>query len=181
MAEGSGDNVELEALSDYAMQYGTQKAQLGIVGNIAYQFTPNHRLSVENFYTHTGRDEGRIFEGYNLDNNRVYRNYRLQFIEEGLISNAVGGEHFFQGLSNSRLDWRVNSARAKRDEPGLRESLYEYTPPAAGAADTAVRARRRIAGRVPDVQQSERQDAGRERQLEHSSARRAGRRSSSSA
>jgi hypothetical protein len=133
VAQGTGSNVELEALSDYAMQYGTQKAQLGIVGNVAYQFTTNHRLAVENFYIHSGRDEGRIFEGYNLDNNRVYRNYRTQFIEEQLVSNALGGEHFFQGLSNSRLDWRVNSARANRDEPGLREALYEYVPPAAGA------------------------------------------------
>jgi hypothetical protein len=133
VAEGTGSNVELEALSNYAMQFGTQKAQLGALGNVAYQFTTNHRLSVENFYTHSGRDEGRVFEGYNLDNNRVYRNFRLQFIEEELNANAVGGEHFFQGLSNSRLDWRVSSARASRDEPGLRESLYEYTPPAPGA------------------------------------------------
>jgi hypothetical protein len=133
VAEGSGENVVLESLSDYAMQYGTQKAQLGVVGNVAYQFTPNHRLSIENFYTHSGRDEGRVFEGYNLDNNRQYRNYRLQFTEEQLFSNAVGGEHFFQGLSSSRLEWRVNSARAARDEPRLREALYEYVPPAAGA------------------------------------------------
>ena len=41
------------------------------------------------------------------------------------MSNAVGGEHFFQSLSNSRLDWRVNYARATRDEPDLRETLYE--------------------------------------------------------
>ncbi|MGH9203760.1 MAG: TonB-dependent receptor domain-containing protein, partial [Vicinamibacterales bacterium] len=51
--------------------------------------------------------------------------YRLQFIEEGLISNAVSGEHFFPNLSSSRLDWRVNYARAKRDEPDLREVLYQ--------------------------------------------------------
>ena len=67
---------------------GTQKAQLGIVGNVAYQFTPNHRLAFENFYSHSGRDEGRFFEGPNIENARYYRNYRLQFIEEGLISNA---------------------------------------------------------------------------------------------
>ena len=45
------------------MQTGTQKAQLGVVGNVSYQFTPNHRISLENFYTHSGRDEGRSFEG----------------------------------------------------------------------------------------------------------------------
>jgi hypothetical protein len=107
------------------MQTGTQRAQLGIVGNLSYQFTPNQRISLENFYTHSGRDEGRFFQGNNLDNAREYQNNRLQFIEEGLMSNAIGGEHFFQRVSNSRLDWRVNVARATRDEPDLRETLYE--------------------------------------------------------
>jgi hypothetical protein len=120
----AGDG-ELEDTSDYHIQSGTQKAQLGIVGNLSYQFRPTHRLSVENFYTHSGRDEGRFFQGENRDNAREYRNFRLQFIEEELLSNAVGGEHFFQNLSNSRLDWRVNYGQAKRDEPDLRETLYE--------------------------------------------------------
>jgi TonB-dependent receptor len=119
---GEGD---LEATSDYHMQTGTQKAQVGIVGNLSYQFVPSQRISVENFYTHSGRDEGRFFSGDNLDNAREYQNYRLQFIEEGLMANAIGGEHFFQNLSNSRIDWRVNYARATRDEPDLREALYE--------------------------------------------------------
>ena len=119
------DAGELEAASDYAMQTGTQRAQLGMVGNLSYQFTPSQRLSFENFYTHSGRDEGRFFQGINLDHAREYRNSRLQFIEEGLFANAVSGEHFFQGLSSSRVDWRANFARATRDEPDLRETLYE--------------------------------------------------------
>ena len=130
------EDDELEAISDYAMQYGTQKAQLGIVGNVSYQFTTNHRFTVENFYSHSGRDEGRTFEGPNTENNFYFRNDRLQFIEEGLFSNAVGGEHFFQNLSNSRLDWRVNSARANRDEPDLRETLYQGSLTATPAART---------------------------------------------
>lgn len=122
----------LEPVSDYGIETGAQRAQLGIVANIAWQFTSNHRLSAENFYTHSGRDEGRVFEGENRENARYYRNYRLQFIEEGLFSNGVSGEHFFQDWSNSRIDWRVNAARASRDEPDLREVLYESTasPPA---------------------------------------------------
>ena len=121
IAEGD----ELEAVSDYDMQFGTQRAQLGVVANLAYQFTPNHRLSVDNFYTHSGRDEGRYFEGPNTENNFYYRNHRLQFIEEGLMSNALTGEHFFQGWKNSRIDWRASYARANRDEPDLRETLYQ--------------------------------------------------------
>ena len=119
------EGTQLEAVSDYEMQYGTQKAQLGILGNVAYPFTSNHRGGVENFYTHSGRDEGRFFEGPNTENNFYYRNSRLQFIEEGLLSNAASGEHFFQGMRNSRIDWRASFARASRDEPDLREVLYQ--------------------------------------------------------
>jgi len=127
---------ELEALSDYHMQTGTQKAQLGVVANLAYAFTTNQRITFENFYTHSGRDEGRFFQGINIDNAREYKNYRLQFIEEGLISNAVGGEHFLQNLGNSRIDWRVNYARATRDEPDLRETLYERLSNLAGTSES---------------------------------------------
>ena len=119
------DDTDLEAVSDYRMQTGTQRAQIGIVGNVAYQFTPSQRVSLENFYTHSGRDEGRTFQGPNLDNAFEYKDYRVQFIEEGMMSNMVTGEHFFQGLANSRFDWRATTARATRDEPDLREVLYE--------------------------------------------------------
>jgi TonB-dependent receptor len=127
---------ELENTTDYEIQTGTQKAQLGIVGNLSYQFRPSQRVTVENFFTHSGRDEGRFFQGTNLDNAREYRNYRLQFIEEQLMSNAIGGEHFFQNLSNSRFDWRVNYARATRDEPDMRETLYERALNLAGTPET---------------------------------------------
>lgn len=120
-----GEGADLEAVSDYDIQYGTQRAQLGIVGNIAYELTSNHRLALQNFYSHSGRDEGRFFEGPNTENNFYYRNNRLQFIEEGLLSTAVSGEHFVQTLSNSRFDWRLNYAQADRDEPDLRETLYQ--------------------------------------------------------
>ncbi len=68
-----GDARQLEAASDYHMQIGTQRAQLGMVGNLSYQFSPSQRLSVDNFYTHSGRDEGRFFQGINLDNAREYQ------------------------------------------------------------------------------------------------------------
>jgi outer membrane receptor protein involved in Fe transport len=121
-----GDSAaDLEAVSNYRIQTGVQKAQLGAVGNLAYQFTPNNRLAWENFYSHSGRDEGRSFEGPNTENIFYYYNNRLQFIEEGLISTALAGDHFVRGAGNSRIDWRVNFAKANRDEPDLRETLYQ--------------------------------------------------------
>ena len=127
---------QLENTSPYHIQTGVQKAQLGIVANLAYQFNTNNRLSFENFYTHSGRDEGRFFQGINLDNAREYKNYRLQFIEEGLMANAIGGEHFLEDLGHSRIDWRFNYARATRDEPDLRETLYERLSTLVGTSET---------------------------------------------
>ena len=121
-----GDSAtELEAVSNYRIKTGTQRAQLGAVANLAYQFSTNHRLAFENFYSHSGRDEGRTFEGPNTENVFYYYNNRLQFIAEGLLSTAITGDHFLRNFGNSRLDWRLNYANANRDEPDLRETLYQ--------------------------------------------------------
>ena len=116
---------ELSEFSDYDYRYSETRANIGAVGNVSYQFTPGHRLALENFYTHTGRDEARTFSGFNSDINTDLRNERLWWIEEGLTSSSVTGEHFFQRAAHSRFDWRATFARAERDEPGLRETLYE--------------------------------------------------------
>ena len=129
------DAGELEAVSDYAdASTARRRRSLASSATSPTSSPANHRLSVENFYSHSGRDEGRFFEGPNTENNFYYVNYRLQYIEEGLLSNAVGGEHFLRGWSNSRIDWRVNYAKANRDEPDLRETLYQI-PFIAGTLD----------------------------------------------
>jgi outer membrane receptor for monomeric catechols len=52
------------------------------------------------------------------------------------MSNAVSGDHFLPTLGNSRIDWRVNSARASREEPDLRETLYERLLPQVGTPES---------------------------------------------
>ena len=101
---------------------------LGAVGNLAYQFSPNHRLSVDNFYTHVGTDETRVFQGFNTDADTDIRNQRLFFVEEQIRTHHVGGDHLFPNASNSRLDWKIAVSQADRAEPDLREVLYEFDP-----------------------------------------------------
>jgi outer membrane receptor protein involved in Fe transport len=120
-----GSAAGLSEFSNYDFDIATKRASLGAVVNLMAQFSPSHRLKLENFYSHSGRDESRTFEGFNSDINTVLRNQRLFWVEEELLSNGLGGEHFFRALSNSRLDWRVTRSAAQRDEPDLREVLYE--------------------------------------------------------
>ena len=112
----------------YDFEISERSGVVGGVGNVAYQFSPNQRLSFENFLTHVGTDETRRFEGYNDDVGENLRNQRLWWVEERISSHHFGGEHLFPRLSNSRLDWKVALSRAAREEPDLREALYEFDP-----------------------------------------------------
>ena len=58
-----------------------REAQLGIVGNLSDQFAPSAASLLRELYTHSGRDQGRLFQDENCSNARKYRNFRLQFIE----------------------------------------------------------------------------------------------------
>jgi hypothetical protein len=115
----------LSEFSDYDFTVASRRASVGGVANISFQMTPTNRLSLENFYTHTGKDEARTFEGFNSDIATDIRNQRLFWVEEGLRSHTVSGDHFLRGLRNSSIEWRVGYAKADRDEPDLRETLYE--------------------------------------------------------
>ena len=112
----------------YDFEISERSGVIGGVGNIAYQFTPNQRLALENFLTHVGTNETRRFEGYNDDVGENLRNQRLWWVEEQISSHHFGGEHLFPELSNSRLDWKIALSRADREEPDLREALYEFDP-----------------------------------------------------
>ena len=124
---GSGGGIE-RFNGPYDFNQTEFVSTLGGVGNLAYQINPNHRLSVDNFYTHVGTDETRIFEGFNSDADNDIRNQRLFFVEEQIRAHHVGGDHLFPNASNSRLDWKAAFSQADRAEPDLREVLYEFDP-----------------------------------------------------
>jgi outer membrane receptor protein involved in Fe transport len=123
-----GDDGRLEEFVDYDFAYATTSGTLAGVANLAYQFSPAHRLSLENFVTHDGENEARTYEGFNGEAGRNQRAARLFWVEEQIASHNVSGEHFFQGLRNSSVEWRVGYGGATRDEPDLRETVYQQIP-----------------------------------------------------
>ena len=121
-----GPENSLINTNNYDFRYSTYRATVGAVGNLSYRFSGSHRLAWENFYTNSGQDEARTFSGFNIDKGTDLENYRLYWIQESVLSSKLSGEHFFPSLSNSKVDWRLTYSRAKRDEPDLRENLYEF-------------------------------------------------------
>ncbi len=125
----------LTEFSNYDVQIGTRRQSVGAIGNVGLQFNTSNRIAFENFYTHTGKDEARDFEGFNSDIATDIRNSRLFWTEEDLMSNGLSGDHFFGSGAGSAIDWRVTYARANRDEPDVREVLYERNGPQFVLAD----------------------------------------------
>jgi len=96
-----------------------------LLGNASFAANPSNRFTFQLFSTDKSKRETRTFEGYNDDASRNLRNARLLTQEESLRSFQLGGDHFFQGLSSSRLEWRGTVSKSSRDEPDSRETLYQ--------------------------------------------------------
>jgi TonB-dependent receptor len=129
----STDNAgTLTPFSTYDYRVGAARASLSGLFNGGYEITPSNRLTFQAFSTNKSKRETRTFQGFNDDAGRNLRNSRLLYQEESLRSFQVGGEHFMQTLSNSRLEWRGSFSRSDRDEPDIRETLYEELVPNSG-------------------------------------------------
>lgn len=116
---------DLSVRNNYDMHYTDNTAKQALVGNVAFRPTSSNRFLWESFWTHKGEKETRFFEGYNDDFGNDIRNNRLRWIEEDILTSKGSGSHFLQGAGNSRINWWVAYSRAARDEPDLRETLYE--------------------------------------------------------
>ncbi len=115
----------LTPFSTYNYKSGSTTGSLSGLVNLGYQLSQSHRVGFQGFSTNRGTRETRTFEGYNDDAGRNLRNARLLWLEEELRSGQVTGEHFFPAISNSRIDWRVTVSRSQRNEPDIRETLYQ--------------------------------------------------------
>jgi len=107
--------------------YG-QQARLGAVLNMAYRLTPNQKLLFRNTFTHDSEKNARLFRGYDggLDSN--IESERIRFIERGLFSTSLEGDHSMPSLHNSVFKWQMTFSRSNRDEPDLREVIRGLLP-----------------------------------------------------
>jgi TonB-dependent receptor len=116
---------DLSVRNNYDMFTTENAARQALVANASFRPTSSNRFLWENFWTHDGSKETRFFEGYNDDFGNDIRDNRLRWIEEDILTSKGSGSHFLQGAGNSRINWWVAYSRAGRDEPDLRETLYE--------------------------------------------------------
>jgi outer membrane receptor protein involved in Fe transport len=119
---------EIVPQNEYDFELTEKRNNLGMVANVAVKVDDGNQISLSNFWTRNSKDETRLFEGFNSDARTDLRNARLFWVEEGVFSSKLEGDHYVPSLSNSRITWSATYSQADREEPDLRETLYEYDP-----------------------------------------------------
>jgi outer membrane receptor protein involved in Fe transport len=99
----------------------TETAKMGGVLNAAFRLTPNNKIVFRNTFTHDAEKEARLIEGENGGISTYIQSTRLRWVERGLYSGGLQGEHSVPALHNSLLGWQITYSRSTRHEPDLRE------------------------------------------------------------
>ncbi|MDA0312009.1 MAG: TonB-dependent receptor [Gemmatimonadetes bacterium] len=108
---------------DYSFTRGTRNINWGTIGNLTFKPNPNQKLSLRTTVSMSTDDEARSYIGDNREDiGGTVRSDRLRFVSRLMLWSQLSGEHRLFG--DSRLEWRATTARATRDEPLLRESVY---------------------------------------------------------
>jgi outer membrane receptor protein involved in Fe transport len=114
-----------EVFSDYpTFNSDTESVRLGGVLNAAVRLSTGNKLVLRNTLTRDSDKEARFFTGLNGGNNNIIEDTRLRWVERGLLSTSLEGDHAVNRLGNSVFRWQFTYSRSTRNEPDLREVIY---------------------------------------------------------
>jgi hypothetical protein len=85
----------------------TETARIGAVFNTAFRVNPSNKLVWRNTITRDTDKESREFEGLDGGTDVYLQSQRLRFIERGLLSTSLEGEHSVSRLGNSLVKWQM--------------------------------------------------------------------------
>lgn len=97
---------------------------LGGMLNLSYKFAGANKISLKNVFNQNADDETTIYTG----DYRYADQYRaitsLRYVSRSLLSNQLIGEHQFDFLRSTNIDWAINYSRSTRNEPDARRYVY---------------------------------------------------------
>ncbi len=99
----------------------TESPKFGGVLNAAVRVSPSNKLVLRNTWTHDTDKETRQFDGLNGGLDTYIQSTRLRWVERGLFSSGLSGEHSAARIGNSLFSWQFTYSRSNRHEPDLRE------------------------------------------------------------
>jgi len=112
---------------DYAFTRGLRQISWGTVGNFTVKLNPEQKISLQSTINLTTDDEARTYRGENAEDiGGLIEAQRARWVERLLLWSQLSGEHLTIG--ESQLEWRLTASQAQRDEPLLREVIYQEDP-----------------------------------------------------
>lgn len=118
----------LDLLSDLREQSGKEKVRWGAFGTLTYQFHRNHKITLTGLRSQSSDDSARVLQGFFETRQAVLTSTRLQFISRVLNFGQLQGEHTFEEANRGLLEWNLSLAKAFRDEPDTRDTVYRGQP-----------------------------------------------------
>ncbi len=118
-------NNVLVQTSELLRQKTERSIELSAFFNAGIEFAPGQSLRSTTVFLRQTTDEARVDEGYPEDPNDVAQFTKLEWVENELFAQQLGGEHEFPNWLGLVVDWQYTYATAARDAPNTREYRYE--------------------------------------------------------
>jgi TonB-dependent receptor len=117
------DANELNTTFDFSDLNSQEKANWGLMANLAYRPHAHHEIAFNGLRTQEGEQLGRYQVGIYPKNSLPpvqYETYVLQYTERSAQSFQLRGEHYFSSLAGLRADWNASLTSTTQSEPDLR-------------------------------------------------------------
>ncbi|MEX2583314.1 MAG: TonB-dependent receptor [Gemmatimonadota bacterium] len=115
------DGSTLEA-SRYEGSTGRSSVLWGGLVNLSTMFGASSRVTFSGTYNRSADNDGRRERGVDENTGADFRIDRLQYVERGVLSGQLQGEHQFG--QRHRLDWSLGGSAVSREEPDRSEVVY---------------------------------------------------------
>jgi len=114
---------------DFSETLSTENPTVSGMLGLAYKFNPLHRINFNVIYNHNTLKSTRFVEGERPDN-IIYPDFlegrSMVFNERGLTAYQLGGDHVFEALNQTKIEWKLSSASSSLFEPNTRFFENQY-------------------------------------------------------
>jgi len=117
---------ELTRANDLRVLRGIDHVSWGGLAGVTLELGKEHRFSLTGLHTRAADIEASELEGYHEERAARIHESRLSFVSRSLTFGQLSGEHTIHPLNDMVVSWGLGIARATRDEPDTRASVYQY-------------------------------------------------------
>ena len=123
VAEDDAGAFQLQPKTDYRGLRTVRNVQWSTVGLVKYEPKKRHKLSLSALYARDADDEARALEGMNAG--EALYTTRLRYVMRSILTTRLGGVHEIAGTNGTTLDWFGSYAQARRDDPSVRDMVFQ--------------------------------------------------------